>query len=180
MEENIRKDWRETRVNIKTSQESLEDIMNGKRKSALDNLARRYLRFSNAAIIVMLCSPIAFFRVMSEEVGTQAALWIAIGFDFFMLVSSIMDRWLYHAIRRLDIPGMAVAEIARKAAFYRKRHLQFVAILLPLAIVWVIMVGVLCGDVYLIAGMVTGGIIGLAVGIRYLMEFLSDYRSLTE
>lgn len=180
MEDDIRKDWRDVRVNMTTSRETLDAIMQGKKRTALQDLAQRYLRFSNVAIVMLLCTPITVFKIFSEEFGTTWALWIGMGFDLVFLLSSIMDRWLCYKIRQLDVVTMAVSEIARKAALYKKRHLQFVAVLLPMAIAVCCAMAWASSDVYLIAGMVTGGVVGLALGISQLMKFLSDYHSLTE
>lgn len=180
MENSVKKDWRDTRVNIKTDAETLDSIMQGKKKSALQNLAQRYQTFWRLEIVALcLCVP-AIFQVMSQEFSMKGSIWLTIGFAVMFILSSVMDRWLYNRIGELDLTAMTVTEVARKAALYRKRHLQFVAILLPIAIILLCAMASMSGNVYLISGMATGGVIGFALGIGQLMKFLRDYRSLTE
>lgn len=182
MENSVKKDWRDTRVNIKTDAETLDSIMQGKKKSALQNLAQRYQTFWRLEIVALcLCVP-AIFQVMSQEFefSMKGSICLTIGIAVMFMLSSVMDRWLYSRISELDLTAMTVTEVARKAALYRKRHLQFVAILLPIAIILLCAMASMSGNVYLISGMATGGVIGFALGIGQLMKFLRDYRSLTE
>lgn len=180
MEDNIKKDWRDTRVNIKSAVETLDLIMQGKKKSALQSLAQRYLTFSRFAIIALFFSVPAIFQVMSQVFPLKECIWLAIGFAVIFIVSSAMDRWLYNRIKELDLTAMTVTEIARKAALYRKRHLQFVAILLPMTIALCGAMAAMSGNVYMTAGMVAGGVTGMAIGVGQLIKFLKDYGSLTE
>lgn len=180
MEDNIKKDWRDTRVNIKSAVETLDIIMQGKKKSALQSLAQRYLTFSRFAIIALFLSVPAIFRIMSQVFSMKECIWLAIGFAVIFIVSSAMDRWLYNRVKALDLTAMTVTEIARKAVLYRKRHLQFVAILLPMAIVLCSAMASKCGNMYMTAGMVTCGVVGMVLGIGQLIKFLKDYGSLTE
>ena len=180
MEDDIRKDWHGTRVNIGHDADSLNAIMEGKRKTALQSLAQRYRWFSNIAIVAMCCLLLPFYRVASEEIGSTAGLWIMVAFAVIFLVSSVMDRWLYHGVSSIDVTRMPVSEVAEKAHFYRKRHLQFVAVLLPMAFAVLGVLGWLSDDTFLIAGMATGAIIGFALGLRQLLRFMADYRTLTD
>ncbi len=97
---------------------------------------------------------------------------------FFALAGS-MDYWLYRGMKSIDISSMPVSEVARKAIFYRRRHLQFIAILVPLAIgIFTLMVLAFNPDRHMLAGMACGAIVGLAIGIRQLIAFMDDYRTL--
>ena len=72
---------------------------------------------------------------------------------------------------------MKVEEVLRLTMRYRKRHLQFMLILMPMAVALLIGMGIyLRSDRSVIYGMIAGALIGLAIGIRYLIEFMRDYR----
>ncbi len=90
-----------------------------------------------------------------------------------------MDWWLYYGIGSIDCVRMSVREVSEKAMFYRKRHLQFVMILIPFALIlfgWLAYVN--SGDIYLLAGMAAGAFFGLAIGLYHLSQFLRDYKTL--
>ena len=92
-----------------------------------------------------------------------------------------MDYWLYQGIRSIDCSTMTVSEVSRRALFYRKRHLQFIAILLPIAFIWIgMLVYYINYNKYFIWGIVIGGIIVFDVGFRQLLAFLADYRRVVE
>lgn len=73
--------------------------------------------------------------------------------------------------------SMAVGEVSRLATFYRKRHLQFMIILIPIAIALLgSFIYVMVDNIYFIYGVICGAVIGLAIGIFQFMEFMADYR----
>lgn len=176
MEENLRRDWRETKYRRPDSQ-SIEAVISGKRTTALENLARRYKRFSRVALIMIAWS---FLIFNMDYLYPSSRLPLAISFGVYFLICSSMDYWLYKGIRSIDVQEMAVAEVAAKALFYRKRHLQFIAILIPMAIALITyFVWISTDDPYMIAGIAAGGVIGLAIGTREFINFMADYRRLT-
>lgn len=183
MEENIKKAWQSLRGEYygENYGENISDIIAGKRRTALQNLARRYRWFSNISIffLVVWCPMFAF----SSEIltGVEDRIQMSILFGVYFMICSVMDRWLYMGIKGIDCGVMDVNAVQRKALFYRKRHLQFVLILLPMALG---LVGFLAykvsEDVYMLWGIIIGILVGLAIGSRELMRFMSDYKKATE
>ena len=103
--------------------------------------------------------------------------WLVLCFEAYFLLASTMDYWLYRRIRDIDCSVMKVEEVLRLTMRYRKRHLQFMLILMPMAVALLIGMGIyLRSDRSVIYGMIAGALIGLAIGIRYLIEFMRDYR----
>ena len=177
--DNLKKDWQDTNVAIQTEANSYDKIINGKRRTALENLAERYRRFSNLALILILLS---FSWIFNPDMfpGNQG-LRIAVGVSFavYALIASIMDRWLYKGIQSIDIVVMPVSEVVRKALFYRKRHLQFIVILLPIVLSIIAVMAWSMDNLYFRLGIVVGFIAGVAIGVRQLLAFLADYRDIT-
>lgn len=178
MEDNIKKTWQSTRVNLASDDASLNDIMSGKRKTALESLAKRYCWFSNMALLFLCFIPLNIMN-MPIYSDTNSKILIIVIFGSFFLISSIMDRWLYLGVKSIDIVRMSVSEVVEKARYYRKWHIRFIFILLPIALACLALLAYLADDIYLRLGMIAGFLAGVALGIRQLMNFLADYKALT-
>lgn len=172
--------WRDTRFRNTGDVRQFDDIISGKKKTALQKLAERYRRFS---IIGLVCA-FQSVTLMNPNIippGPYKTPLICL-YIATMLLASAMDNRLCQGIRSIDVSEMTVAEVARMALHYRKRHLQCIAVLLPMAVVFIsgiAMMALSTGNEYILAGMVTGGIIGLLVGLNELRKFMSDYREIT-
>lgn len=178
MEDDIKRKWQSTRVNLASDNASLDYIMEGKRKTALQDLAQRYRWFSN---IALLCAGVVPLNMLNLHLfpDMKSRMVVVIWFCVFFLISSAMDRWLYNGIKRIDVATMQVSDVVAKAIYYRKWHIRFIFILLPLAFGCLGLTAYLIDDLFLRLGMIAGFIVGVAVGIRKLLDFLSDYKTLT-
>ena len=177
--DNLRKDWQDADVAIRRESESYQNIINGKRKTALQNLADRYKRFSIMGIILIMLSLSYCFNPNIFPGDSRWRIIISVAFALYALTASVMDRWLYNGIRSIDVGTMPVAEVIGKALFYRKRHLQFIAVLLPFVLAIIGAYAWKGDNIYFRLGILVGFIVGTAVGIFQLMNFLSDYRAIT-
>lgn len=178
MNDELKKTWQDTNVSIPRDSVSYESIINGKRKTALDNLAQRYRWFSNFALVFLLIVP---FNLLNFSLfpDVKYRMLVIIWFGSFFIISSTMDRWLYHGIKSIDVGSMSVSKVVEKALYYRKWHIRFIFILLPFALGCLGLLAYLVDDPYLRLGMLTGFLVGVALGIRQLMNFLADYKALT-
>lgn len=178
MEDNLKKNWQETKFCADMSMR--QDGADFSRcKTALQRLANRYNRFSNFALVCILWSPFFAFSHIIEVDKEWLRISLAIYSAVYFMTCSVMDRWLYHGIRRIDCVTMNVNEVLKLTLFYRKRHLQFVAILLPLAFIFVGgMAWLGTNDPYFIGGIFFGVVVGAAIGTRQFMQFMSDYRDI--
>lgn len=173
MDEEIKKNWNDTKFHS-MNDDCAREILNGKRSTALQGLAKRYRWFSNMALIMLIWFPLMMTNRLLPD---DTRLYFCIAFAAYFLICSVMDRWLYLGISRIDCATMPVSEVSRLALFYRKRHLQFILILIPLMVALIgALIHTLVDDIYFVVGAVFGGIVGLAIGIRQFMEFMSDYR----
>lgn len=172
----IQKDWRDTRFK-NTSQFTIEEILNGRRISALERLSQKYRRFSIVALLLIIISFTGKFTIEKSSLD----IWISIIMACYCATCSVMDYWLYRGITRIDFATMSVHEVITKSLFYRKRHLQFMAVLIPWAIVIVSLIFYAnFSEIYMLMGLTAGLIIGLAIGLRNLFDFLDDYKTLTQ
>ena len=177
--DNLRKDWQDANVAIRSESDSYESIVNGKRKTALQNLADRYKRFSVMGIILILLSMSYMFNPNIFPGNMSWRIGLSIAFALYALTASVMDRWLYNGIRSIDVVTMPVREVIGKALFYKKRHLQFIAVLLPFVLAIIGAFAWKGDNIYFRLGILIGFIAGTAMGIFHLMNFLSDYRTIT-
>ena len=177
--DNLRKDWQDANVSLSHEHNAYDSIINGKRRTALENLAERYRRFSNIALVLILMSFTWMFNPSMFPDNRSIGIAVGVSFAVYALIASIMDRWLYQGIRSIDVVSMSVSEVIRKALFYRKRHLQFIAILLPIVLAIIGVMAWSMDNLYFRLGIVVGFIAGTAIGLRQLFAFLADYRTIT-
>ncbi|MDE7421264.1 MAG: hypothetical protein K2N35_13780 [Muribaculaceae bacterium] len=178
MNDDIRKDWQGANVSIPGKSDSYDAIMNGKRKTALQNLAQRYRWFSNMALLFLLMVPLNIMNLHLFP-DLKGRMVIVIWFCSFFIISSVMDRWLYHGIRQIDVVTMPVAEVVEKALYYRKWHIRFIFILLPMALGCLGLLAYFIDDIYVRLGMLAGFLVGVGAGVSQLLNFLADYRAIT-
>lgn len=178
MNDDLKKTWKDTNVSIPRDSDMYESIINGKRRTALDNLARRYQWFSNMGLVFLLIVPLNLLN-FSLFPDVKYRMLVIIWFGSFFMISSVMDRWLYHGIKRIDVVSMSVSEVVSKALYYRKWHIRFIFMLLPLALGCLGLLAYLVDDIYVRLGMIAGFLFGVALGVRQLLAFLADYRSIT-
>lgn len=182
--ENIRRTWEEMGERLENRDESGSDHGNSdygryRRETALEKLKRKYLTFSTMALIFIFVWPCSLFN-LRDLVGDW--LWpLLIIFSLYFAVCSAMDYWLYKGIGTIDCYTMTVKDVIEKAYYYRKMHLRFIAILLPIAFICIGSLGwVMREEPYIIAGMLFGGILGFVLGYRQYLDFMSEYRRLRD
>ncbi len=179
--EEIKKTWDEAARKIyRPSPEEYEAIYRTRKMTALESLADRYRRFYRLAFIMIAVSVMWMFGHFPFENPQMKYIVSGIMMVYFA-VCGCMDLWLYRGVSSIDCFTMTVNEVIRKALYYRKRHLQFVMVLLPVAI---LMLGVLAysmsSDVYVIYGMVCGAVVGIILGAIQLCKFLKAYRVISK
>ncbi|MDE5871288.1 MAG: hypothetical protein K2H22_05065 [Muribaculaceae bacterium] len=174
--DNLRKDWQDANIAIRRESDSYDDIINGKRKTALQNLADRYKRFSIMGVILIMLSLSYCFNPNIFPGDLRWRIITSVAFALYAFTASVMDRWLYNGVKSIDVITMPVAEVIRKALFYKKRHLQFIAVLLPFVLAIIGAIAWKGDNIYFRLGILVGFIAGTAIGIFQLMNFLADYR----
>lgn len=150
-----------------------------KKKTALERLRNKYRLFWTVALIMVFWAYIMFAKVVDLESPFNVCLGLS--FAAYFLIVFCMDYWLWRGLGTIDPLRMPIAEVSAKSMFYRKRHLQFIAVLIPLAIaVLGFAVYVFSFEIYFLAGMFSGAVIGLVLGIVQFRRFMAEYRELSE
>ena len=150
--------------------------MNSRRETALEKLMREYKRFSWIALAMTFVS-IGLYNLSWLEMPWKVV--IPLLFISFFATSSTMDHWLANGIRSIDCSRMSVREVIDRSLFYRRRHHQFMMILIPYAAVVLGCFGWASRtEIYLLAGMGAGFLVGLAIGIRKYLDFMANYRDI--
>lgn len=176
--EEMEKAWRSLSSRLEKlefEQQNLLDNAMRKRRTALDDLALRYKRFSMIGLCCII--PNILFAMSPIIESADYRIWIVAYASCYFLMAAIMDYWLYKGISGMDILAMSVAQVNSLCRFYRKRHHQFMMILFPLAVGFVALLCFACRlDTYFIFGIATGGFLGLVLGTRQYLKFMRDYR----
>lgn len=150
-----------------------------KKKTALDQLRERYIRFAIMSLVMVFPG----FFIFSRGIFMISNLhfWLGLAFAVYFLTASCMDFWLWRGIGSLDPLRMSVSEIYGKSMFYRKRHLQFVGILIPMMIALLGFTGyVYFSEMYFLYGMIAGAICGGIIGVFQFRQFMAEYRELSD
>ena len=116
MTDRLKQTWQDTRFR-QPDQNHISEILKGKRSTALQNLARRYRRFSlicGACIITSL----SFLNI--RFIPEADRLLLSGAFALYFFIASMMDLWLSNGIAKIDCLRMSVIEVARKAFFLSK------------------------------------------------------------
>lgn len=148
-------------------------------KTTLDRLRDRYRVFWRVGLIMIFTSSFIFSGDIINE--NPLNIYLCFVFPIYFLTCFLMDHWLWKGIGSIDPLRMGVAEVAQKALYYKKKHLQFMIFLIPMAIALLGFTGyVFSSDKYLLMGMITGAICGAALGIIQFRRFMAEYRKLTD
>lgn len=177
--DNLRKAWKETGEALPSEGNNHESQNLNKKKTALDNLRDRYRSFW----IMSLCFAFGTFMIFwnNEEIIGFNMKPLALSYMAYFLICFGFDFWLWRGVRTINPVTMDVSEVASRALFYHKRHLQSMCILLPLV---VLLVGftayVFQSETYMVWGVVVGVIIGAILGIMQFRRFMASYREISD
>lgn len=178
--EQMRKAWTEMgkALGMQAATDNNPENLNRK-KTALDRLRDRYRVFWTICLLMAFGSFMVFSGRMFA--GDHIYLWLGTAYAVYFLTAFCMDLWLWNGIGTIDPLTMGVAEIARKSMFYRKRHLQFMTVLIPMAIALLGFTGyVFSAETFFLSGMGMGIVCGAAIGIMQFRRFMAEYRNLSD
>lgn len=155
-------------------------VTSGKITTACEDLATRYKRFMIIGFVMGVFFPL--FLIMSPTDffpdGTIKYVASALFFSYF-ITAAIMDSYLYNEVRSMDLAMMTVSQVIHKARTLKRRHHIFMIILIPFAVITLAVFAIpLLDDPFIIAGMITGGVVGLCIGLRQYFRMMRDYREM--
>ncbi len=155
-------------------------VASGKITTAREDLATRYKRFMIIGFVMGIFFPL--FLIMSPTDffpdGTMKYVASALFFSYF-ITAAVMDSFLYNEVRSMDLAMMTVSQVIHKARTLKRRHHIFMIILIPFAVITLAVFAIpLLDDPFIIAGMITGGVVGLCIGLRQYFRMMRDYREM--
>lgn len=155
-------------------------VASGKITTAREDLATRYKRFMIIGFVMGVFFPL--FLIMSPTDffpdGTVKYVASALFFSYF-ITAAVMDSYLYNEVRSMDLAMMTVSQVIHKARTLKRRHHIFMIILIPFAVITLAVFAIpLFDDPFIIAGMITGGVVGLCIGLRQYFRMMRDYREM--
>ncbi|MDE6078041.1 MAG: hypothetical protein K2G29_09940 [Muribaculaceae bacterium] len=177
-QEEIKETWNEAARRLyRPTQDEFEVRYRRNKETALERLALKYKRFSRFALVMMvMCS---LYLIPNQLFPSGLRIWVALGFALYLGTCSCMDYWLYKGVSSIDCYTMTVSEVVSKAMYYRRKHLQFIAILLPWIFCMIWMLIYATGfDRYFMYGILTGAFVGGAIGYRKYLEFMAEYKKI--
>lgn len=171
--------WEETRKCLYSKDQEIEylktRIINGKNETGLKRLALRYRMLSIVAFIFVIACAFVYPPLFGEKSWILPTVVMMIYFS----TCAIMDFWLYKGITSIDCQTMNVNEVIRLSGYYKKKHLQFVMILLPFAFVTVgVFIYSLNLEPEMVKAIIIGLIVGLTLGIKMFISFMHDYKNI--
>ncbi|MCM1022322.1 MAG: hypothetical protein NC343_08370 [Muribaculum sp.] len=147
------------------------------RKTTLDRLREKYRSFWIFALVMLVVTIFYSPIIVSEE----RILYMRLLFSIYFIAVFTIDYWLWRGLGTIDLISMTVTEVAHKVMFYKRRHLQFMAFLIPMAVILVILMGyILSADGYMLTGIIIGAICGALIGTWQFRKFMSMYRNIEE
>lgn len=179
--EEIKKTWAEASGMIPPpNHNDFVEIYRLKKATALESLTRRYRRFFTLGAIMTVVS-LFWMLNPSDLLRPDMKYSMSIAYMIYFATCASIDFWLYRGVSSIDCYRMSVTQVIDKAIYYRKKHLQAVAFLIPFALLILGMtVYSFYSDRYVIYGIATGSLTGLILGIRQLRQFMQEYREISK
>ncbi len=182
--EELRQKWEDVNRRLERLEKGTVDegrrVCSRNVRTAKDDLARRYKRFMFVELVMSVVVLCQFGAMTHRGIGNE--FWLicsTIAFPIFFLVAFVMDLHLYNALSRMDLSVMTVKEVVSEARTLKRRHHIFQAVLIPFVLICLgCMAMAFVNDDYVLAGMATGGAVGLAIGLKQYLDMMKDYREM--
>ncbi|MDE6237791.1 MAG: hypothetical protein K2M45_07985 [Muribaculaceae bacterium] len=179
--EEIKKTWAEAaRKMYHPTPDEFESIFIHKKETALERLVCRYRRFS---LLSLSCAFMSAAWLMNNSLFYSRELGhtIQIAMIVYFALCSILDFLLSRGVASINCYKMTVKEVIEKAVHYRKRHLQSMMFLFPFALIVIgMMVYSFQTDVWVLAGIFAGAVVGFFGGLIQFRKFMNEYKEINE
>lgn len=180
-QDEIRDTWREAANRLQAiAPIDCETMFRRKKETALEQLARKYLRFSRFSLVM---GPVTLAMFVNNHIFTSTTMTLIVSLCFlaFFAICSAMDYWLYKGVSQIDCYTMTVKAVSDRALYYKRKHHLFIAILMPLMLSIVALMAYACNfDRYIVVAMIAGAIIGATIGFWQYLDFMSLFRAISE
>lgn len=178
--EQLKKNWIEMGYILGMSLPSTSSVNMDKQKTTLDKMRRRYLLIGICVLFwSVMMFPIWFYI---DFLPAAYVLPVALSYTVMMVGFGTMILLIRNRVGQINTLEMSVDEVRKMSLQCKKRHLQFVMIGLPTAIIWVIffIFATLQSQYNVVDAVIVGGLFGGILGITAFRKFMKDYRSLSE
>ena len=175
----LKKIWQQTDARLSALEAQTPNMAQSairRRHTVFDNLRNRYRRFIMVAMIMIFVMPLyAIKDFWPGEYDT----FITVVFMAYFIMVAIMDYTIYRRLGSVDIDTMPVNEVNEIVKCCRRRHHQYMAVLIPIAIFLIgLIIWQSVDESYMLVGIFAGLVFGISVGIMAYRRFMEDYRSL--
>lgn len=176
--EEVKRIWEEADLRLSALETEMSELAGAaaqsRRRTAFERLMRRYSLFSVLGGVMVIYS---LLMLRSDLYPLPIGLSMA----FYFAVVAVVAMWQYLSLQRIGIDTMAVSEVSRRVAVCRRRHLRFMAVMIPLAAVIVAaMMWQWFDDKYMLLALGGGAFLGILIGVRVYTRIMADYRSLRQ
>ena len=144
-------------------------VVSGAFRSSYDRLQRRF----RLIIVVALPLPMNFWGAFCRYGAAAETMPLLAATCLFALAVVIQNLLLQDRLRRIDPVGQTLREACAAVIRLRRLYLRGVAVGVPLAVLWVVWLGVLLwhrGDTYVLYGFATGLVVGLPLGVAVFLR----------
>ena len=157
-------------------------VTSEKAHTAKYDLARQYKYFMIIGFIAGVLFP-SWLLLSSSSLypDTPLRYLSAALFFIYFMTAAVMDAYLYNEVKSINLAYMPVDQVIVRARELKKKHHIFMIILIPIAIVTLGMFAYpLLDETAVLAGMIFGGALGLAIGLRKYFQMMGDYREIMD
>lgn len=167
------------RLENQTIQEGIK-VTSGKIKTACEDLASRYKRFMIIGFLMGIAFPVYLITSPSDFFPDDLMKYVSAALFFlYFITAAVMDSYLYNEVKSMDLSMMTVHQVIHKARTLKRRHHIFMIILIPFAVVTFAIFAIpFLNEPVIITGMITGGVVGLCIGLRQYFRMMRDYREM--
>ena len=155
------------------------EVTQSKFKTAREKLVAKYKAFIFIALIMIIYMNL--YLIHMPDVVEQFRIPAIIYWTCFFLFTAGADTYLMLKVKDIDVYNSSVRDISRQASHNWKMHKIVLIIGLPLAFGAIFLLSLLLNareNIYIIYGIITGGVVGLVIGIIHLLKFREYYKLL--
>ena len=99
----------------------------------------------------------------------------------YFYIAAFMDIYLMRGLKSINLNTMSVSTVCSLVSKYKRIHHICMIVLIPICITIIgLILTEFISNTYMIAGVIAGAIVGLAIGIVQYHRFMSDYKILSE
>ena len=181
-DQELRSAWLDTRTRLERIEKQLNSDngsrFNCNRRTSLDNLINRYKTFACISFCMPICM-LGWFK--SDHISTPYNLIIPCMMAVYFYIAALMDIYLMRGLKRINLNTMSVSTVCSLVSKYKRIHHICMIVLIPICIIIIeLILTAFISNTYMIAGVIAGALVGLAIGIVQYHRFMSDYKILSE